>query len=47
MTDTERLQARIIELETALTDYMTRYGITEVARRAMIGPCAAKHLCNQ
>jgi hypothetical protein len=32
------LQARIVELETVIADYAARYGLTELARKAIFGP---------
>jgi hypothetical protein len=37
MTETEMFQARILELEIALADYIARYGLSETARIAMVG----------
>jgi shikimate kinase len=36
MTEVQALRIRIAELEKALVDYMLRYGMTEMARQAMI-----------
>jgi hypothetical protein len=43
MTDTEMLQARIQKLETALVDYIARFGLSEVARKAMVGVRSPLH----
>ncbi len=44
MTDNEMLQARVQKLETALADYIARYGLSEVARKAMVGVNRSPHL---